>query len=312
MTLDIRRSLTAAVAATALLALTACAPAAPAASPTPASETASATPAPSLSAAFEARFVALQEQFDRTLGVYAIDTGSGATIEFRADERFGFASTMKALSSGFVLANTTDAELSAPVEITADDVVDYSPVVEQHIGGSMTLLELADAAVRISDNAASNLLVRHLGGPEALEALLRDIGDTTTQVDRIEPELNDVSPGDDRDTSTPRALATSLADLALGDALTPDRAAILVDLLTRNTTGDALVRAGAPDGWTIGDKTGSAAFGTRNDIAIAWPPDGGAPILIAILSTSDDAEAETVDELIAEAAALVFEAFPTE
>ncbi|WP_046014787.1 class A beta-lactamase [Microbacterium sp. SA39] len=302
----IRRLLSAAIASFAAVVLVSCAPSG-APEPTSASPT-STVPATSTPAPVDpARFTALEERFDVVVGVYAIDTGSGRTVEYRPDDRFGFASTIKAIAAGLVFSTTTDEQLDAPIAVTSDDLVPYSPVIEQRVGGTVSLLEAADAAVRFSDNAAANLLFRHLGGPEAMETMLRDVGDTTTNADRIEPELNDVSPGDDRDTSTPRAMATTLADLALGDALDVDDEARLIDLLQRNTTGDALIRAAAPEGWTIGDKTGSAAFGTRNDIAIAWPPGDREPIVIAILTRGHDVDAEPIDEVLAEAAALVFD-----
>lgn len=254
------------------------------------------------------QFLDLEAQSDARVGVYAIDTETGRTVEYRADERFGFASTIKALAVGAVLSETTDEELAAAVPVDADDLVPYSPIIEQYVGGSVTLQEAADASIRFSDNAAANLLVEHLGGPDALEELLRDLGDDTTTVDRIEPELNDVAPGDDRDTSTPRALATSLSSYALGDELSETDRELLVEMLRGNTTGDALIRAAAPEGWVVGDKTGTAAYGTRNDIAIVWPLGGDAPIVLAVLSDRSAPDAEPNDALIASASSIVFDA----
>ena len=263
------RLLAATTATAALLALAGCAPDA---APAPAdSSTSSASP---VATTDPAPFAALEDQYDASLGVYAIDTATGRTVEYNADDRFGFASTIKALAVGAVLDTASDDDLAAPIPVESSDIVTYSPIIEKHVGGTVTLLEAADAAVRFSDNTAANLLVEYLGGPDALEQLLRGAGDETTMVDRTEPTLNDVAPGDERDTSTARALATSLATYALGDTLDEEDRALLVDMLKNNTTGDAVIRAGAPDGWTIGDKTGSASYGTRNDIAIAWPPSG--------------------------------------
>lgn len=254
------------------------------------------------------RFAELEERYDATVGVYAVDTASGQAVEYRADDRFGFASTIKAFAAAAVLDNAaTEAELHDPIQVEAEDMVTYSPIIEHHVGGTVTLLEAADAAVRFSDNTAANLLIEYLGGPGAFQEQLRDAGDNTTRIDRIEPDLNDVAPGDERDTSTPRALATSLARYAIGDALNDADRVLLVDMLKNNTTGDNVIRAGAPDGWVIGDKTGTAAYGTRNDIAIAWPPSGGAPIVLAVLSNRAEADADPVDELLAEASSVVFD-----
>ncbi|BCB74515.1 hypothetical protein Pflav_009250 [Phytohabitans flavus] len=148
-------------------------------------------------------FRRLEERFDARLGVYAIDTGTGRTVGYRAEERFAYASTYKALAAAEVLDETTDAELDRVVRYSADDLVTYSPITEQHVAEGMTLRALADAAVRHSDNTAGNLLLRHLGGPQRFEKELRKIGDKVTDAARYETELNEATPGDTRDTSTP-------------------------------------------------------------------------------------------------------------
>lgn len=249
-------------------------------------------------------FRQLEKEFDARLGVYAIDIGTGRTVEYRADERFAYCSTFKVLAAAQVLDDTTDAELDRVVRYSADDLVTYSPITEQHVATGMTLRAIADAAVRYSDNTAANLMLRHLGGPQRFEKELRGIGDKVTDPERYETELNEARPGDRRDTSTPRALAGSLRAYTVGDALEPSDRATLNDWLRRNTTGGALIRAGVPDGWVVGDKTGSGGYGTRNDIAVIWPPDR-APIVLAVLSSRDEKDADYDDALIAEATRVV-------
>ena len=254
----------------------------------------------------DAAFSALESRFSATLGLFALDTGSGTRIEHRADERFGHASTLKALAAAAVLDSAPDLEIPIPVE--AEDLVEYSPILQEQVGSTVTLREVADAAVRYSDNTAGNLLLAQLGGPAGLEAALRAIGDRTTSVDRWEPELNEVSPGDVRDTSTPRALATSLQAFVLDGVLDADRSELLTEMLTTTTTGDTLIMAGAPDGWEVGSKSGAAAYGTRNDLGIAWPSGDRAPIVIAVMSHRDAPDAEYDDRLVAEAAEVAFRA----
>lgn len=268
-----------------------------------AAPSASATAIPAAAAADRA-LDELEREFGARLGVYAVDTGSGRTVEHRADERFAYASTFKALAAAAVLDQTSTAELDEVVRYTSADLVTYSPITEQQVGTGMTLRDLADAAVRYSDNTAANLLLSRLGGPAGLEQALRDLGDQVTRVDRIETDLNEAIPGDDRDTSTPRALASDLQAYAVGDALAEEDRSLLTDWLRRNTTGDELIRAGVPAGWEVGDKTGSAGYGTRNDIAVVWPPDRD-PIVLAILSSRQEQDAEHDDALIARAAEVV-------
>ncbi len=246
------------------------------------------------------------------LGVHAVDTATGATTGHRADERFAFCSTFKPLAAAAVLAARGVAGLDEAVPVTADDLVDFSPVAGERVGGSMTWRELGDAAVRFSDNTAGNLLLRGAGGPEGLTAWLRGLGDDVTRSDRWEPELNAFVPGDDRDTSTPRALAGTYRALVVGDTLGQPERDVLADWLVRNTTGDALVRAAARPGWTVGDKTGAGAYATRNDVAVVWPgPVGaadGAPVVLALLSDQPSPDAGRTDAPLAEAARVVLDA----
>ncbi|GAB6898768.1 class A beta-lactamase [Kineosporia succinea] len=262
----------------------------------------SATDATDASSSSE--FRDLEKEFGATLGVYALDTGSGETVGFRADRRFAYASTFKALQAGVLLKQRTDREMDRVIRYDESDLLEYAPITSQHVETGMTLGELADASVRYSDNTAANLIFEELGGPRALDRALERLGDRTTHVDRIEPNLNEAAPGDIRDTSTPRALATDLRTLVLGRALNPADRSVLADLLRRNTTGDNLIRSAVPSDWTVGDKTGGGRYGTRNDIAVLWPPHGD-PIVMAVLSTRPAEDATYDDALIARAAAVV-------
>ena len=248
-------------------------------------------------------FQRLERTYDARLGVYALDTGSGRTVAYRADERFAYASTFKALAVGALLRQTSIAQLDEVVRFTTADLEAHSPITSQHVATGMSLRALSDAAIRYSDNGAGNLLLDRVGGPSGLQQTLRSIGDTTTHVDRTEPGLNSAIPGDLRDTSTPRALGTNFAKFTLEDTLPAAKRALLIDWLRNNTTGGTLIRAAAPVGWIVGDKTGTASYGTRNDIAVLWPPQG-APVILAIQSSRRAKNATRSDSLLAAAAKL--------
>ncbi|CAL9334687.1 Beta-lactamase 3 [Streptomyces sp. enrichment culture] len=237
---------------------------------------------------------------DARLGVYALDTGTGRTVTYRADERFAHCSTFKALAAGVLLKRATDDQLDRVVSYDSSDLLEYAPVTSEHVDTGMRLSALVDAMLRYSDNTAANLILEELGGPGKVEAALRGLGDTTTSLDRVEPELNEATPGDVRDTSTPRALATDLRRLLLEDHLPEARRKMLGDWMARNTTGDPYIRAGVPSGWKVQDKTGAGGYGTRNDIAVVRPPDG-APIVVAVLSDRGAKDAASDDALIADA-----------
>ncbi|MFI2783900.1 class A beta-lactamase [Streptomyces sp. ALB3] len=299
-----RRAAFATLAGIASLQLSGCTSSPAASGPPPTSTSpGSSSPEPDT----ERAFTELERTYDAKLGVYALDTGSGRTVTHRPDERFAYASTCKALLAGAVLDKNSLRRLDRLVRYGPEDIISNSPITEQHVATGMTVRELCDAAVRYSDNAAANLLFRELGGPRGLQGALRGLGDEVTRCDRYEVALSDAVPGDLRDTSTPRALAEDLRAYVLGTTLPADKRAVLADWLKRNTTGDHTIRAGTPDGWQVGDKTGTGGYGTRNDIAIAWPPDG-APIALAVLSRRDIKGAERDDALIARAAAVTFDA----
>ncbi|GAA2990668.1 class A beta-lactamase [Streptomyces lactacystinicus] len=251
--------------------------------------------------AADAAFAALQQQFGARLGVFAVDTGSGREVTHRADERFAFASTIKSLAAGALLRKASDADLDKVVPYRQEDVLAWAPITSQHVATGMKLRDLASASIQYSDNTAANLVIAELGGPAAVQRSLRDLGDSTTSVDRTEPTLNEATPGDTRDTSTPHALAADLRRYVLGDVLTEGRRGLLTDWLVGNTTGGPYVRAGVPADWRIGDKTGNAGYGTRNDVAVAWPSGGRSPIVIVVLSDRGKAGATSDDALIAQA-----------
>lgn len=283
----------------ALLPLAGCAatPATPTTTPPPATTTTttSATPVKH-DALFE-----LEKKFDARLGVYAAGVG---TIEHRADERFAFCSTFKGLAAAAVLHRNPMTHLDTVVTYTEADLMKSSTITRQHVQTGMKLRDLCDAAVRHSDGTAGNLLLRALGGPAELTRYLRELGDNETRMDRVEPDITSATPGDPRDTATPRSLGTDYQRLVLGDALEPAKRDFLKDLLERSVTGAKRIRAGVPQGSKVASKTGTGSYGTANDIAVVWPP-GREPILIAIMSSRSSADAKYDEALIAEATAYV-------
>ncbi|GAB3955581.1 class A beta-lactamase [Streptomyces sparsus] len=256
--------------------------------------------------AYVRAFEDLERRYDARLGVYAVDTGTGREVAHNDGERFAYASTFKALAAGAALHTYSLDGMDKVVTYSRDDLVDHSPVTEKHVDTGMTLAELCDAAIRFSDNTAANLLFEALGGPEGLDALLeRLLDDDVTRMERNEPGLNRWSPGDNRDTSTPRAFADDLRAFALGDTLGRPERAQLTEWLRNHTSGAELISAGLPKDWVVGDKTGAGGtYGTRNDIAVVWRPDGD-PIVIAVMSNRLSEDAEYDNALIAEAASVV-------
>ncbi|WP_175882533.1 PEN-B family class A beta-lactamase [Burkholderia sp. BCC0044] len=304
-----RTLLLAAATAPLVLTVTACA-SQQAAAPDAATAAAKAAADAIAPAAAATTLADLERDAGGRLGVCAIDTASGRVVEHRAGERFPFCSTFKAMLGAAVLARSVERPglLQQRVTYTKADLVNYSPVSEKHVGAGMTVAALCEATIQYSDNAAANLLMKLIGGPSAVTAYARSIGDDTFRLDRWETELNTALPGDPRDTTTPAAMAASLRVLTLGDALPAAQRAQFVTWLRGNKVGDKRIRAGVPAGWVVGDKTGTGDYGTTNDVGVIWPT-SRAPIVLAVYYTQTRADARAKDDVIASVARIVAQTF---
>jgi len=249
---------------------------------------------------------ALERRTGGRLGVAAWRRGGVDALAWRGDERFPLCSTAKAMVAAAVLARVarTPGLLDERVRYARADLVSWSPVTEQHAGTGMTVAELCAAALQHSDNSACNLLLDRLGGPSAVTAFARRIGDTAFRLDRRETELNAAVPGDVRDTTTPRAMAASLEALLLDEALAPDGRRRLLDWMLGCETGAERIRAGFPAGWRVADKTGTGSYGTTNDVGLVLPPQGD-PLIVAIYFTQTTPDAGADSRVVGEAAAIV-------
>ncbi|MFG2228141.1 class A beta-lactamase [Streptomyces sp. NPDC048644] len=252
----------------------------------------------------------LEQEYAARLGVFARDTATGRTVAYRADERFPMCSVFKSLAAAAVLRDLDrhGEYLARRIRYTEKDVKEagYTPVtgLPENLAHGMTVAELCAATVGRSDNAAGNLLLRELGGPTAITRFCRSLGDGTTRLDRWEPELNSAEPWRVTDTTSPRAIGSTLGDLVVGDALTAGDQKRLTDWLVANNTNTERFRAGLPADWILADKTGGgAAYGIANDVGVVWPPNRP-PIVLSVLSTKFDAAGPTDNPLVARAAGL--------
>jgi beta-lactamase class A len=270
--------------------------------------TARGAPSPSTASAIK-QLATLENASGGRLGVFALDTRQGAQLSYRGDERFPFCSTFKVILSGAILARSVrHAELMGQrIHYTQADMVHYSPVTSANLAAGMTVAELCQAAIQHSDNTAANLLIKMLGGPQAVTAFAAASGNLTFRLDRWETELNSALPGDPRDTSTPAAMARSLQALTLGDILPAAQRAQLQGWLLGNTTGAHRIAAALPADWKCGDKTGTGDYGTANDLALLWPP-ARKPMVLAIYHTQRQPDASPRDDVIAAAARITLAA----
>jgi beta-lactamase class A len=249
----------------------------------------------------------LQQRNNATIGVYAVDLQSGRTVSHLDGESFAMCSTFKGYAAARVLQMVERGELTLDRQIFVDPAqtaLPNSPRTAPRAGGQMTLAELCEAAVQVSDNAAGNLLLQAIGGPSAITDFARSIGDDKSRLDRWEIELNSAVPGDPRDTTTPRALGSGYRNLLAGDALGPPQRHQLETWLRSNETSS--MRPGLSEGWTSADKTGNGDYGSTNDVGIAYGPDGRRVLLsVMTRSRADDPKAPNNRPLIGEVTTLV-------
>ncbi len=219
------------------------------------------------------------------VGLYARNVATGRTIAWRPDERMVMCSTFKASLAACVLARVDRgrARLADPLRLDAADMQDWhAPVARANVAsGAMSVGEMCRAVVEQSDNSCANILLREIGGPAGMTRFWRALGDDVTRLDDIEPVLNRTPPGGIRSTTTARSMATILETLTLGPVLSTASRATLVAWLKGCRTGDNRLRAGLPDGWAVGDKTGNNGRDAAGDIALVWPRPG-APIVVSV------------------------------
>lgn len=231
----------------------------------------------------ETQLKKLEAKSGGRLGVAVLDTASGQIVGNRLDERFALCSTFKALAIAFTLARVDrgQEELDRRIFFGEKDLVLPDKATRPHIADGMTVEQLCEAAAVVSDSTAANLLLASFGGPSALTAYLRAIGDQTTRVDKIEPALNVVKPGETHDTTSPRAMVGTLQKIILGSALSPSSRGRLTEWMMASKDAAALrLRAGLPQGWRIANKPGTWNGISTNDIGVLFPPNR-APIIVA-------------------------------
>lgn len=251
-----------------------------------------------------ARLAALEHRHGGRLGVAVLDTGSGVRVSWRGNERFLLCSTFKLLLEGAVLKKVDSGteNLDRRIVFGKDALLEYAPVAKQHVGPpGMTLSQLCEAAVTLSDNTAANLLLASIGGPHGVTRYARTLGDRLTRLDHVEPELN--RPNGEDDTTTPWAMLGDMHKLLLGDVLSHASRERLTRWLATNKTGGDSLRAGLPPDWREGDKTGSGRT-ANNDVAILWPP-RRKPLLVTAYYDNADAGVSSRKAVLAEVGRIV-------
>lgn len=236
---------------------------------------------------------ALEARHGGRLGVSVATEGQRAA--WRGDERFVYCSTFKMYLAAATLLRVQAGQerLDRAIPVTQADMISHAPVTEPAVGSTLTIEQLMKGTVEVSDNPAANILIREMGGLEALRAFYRGIGDDSTRVDRLEPEMN--RQDGDKDTITPDQSVRNIQRLlvAADTPLSPASKTLLMRWLVDTPTGQGRIKAGVPAGWTVAHKTGTGGYGPVNDIGLILPPNA-APIAIALYfhATKDSTDAQ--------------------
>lgn len=236
---------------------------------------------------------ALEARHGGRLGVSVATEGQRAA--WRGEERFVYCSTFKMYLAAATLLRVQAGQerLDRAIPVTQADMISHAPVTEPAVGSTLTIEQLMKGTVELSDNPAANILIREMGGLDALRAFYRGIGDDNTRVDRLEPEMNRAD--GDKDTITPDQSVRNIESLILSEAspLEPASKRLLLEWMVASPTGPARLKAGVPAGWTVAHKTGTGGYGPVNDIGVLYPTDG-APIAIAVYfhATKDSTDAQ--------------------
>ncbi|WP_051154953.1 class A beta-lactamase [Ruania albidiflava] len=245
----------------------------------------------------------LEERTGRTIGLYATNLSTGREVAYRHTEPFPMCSLFKVLAvAGLLTEHSPYGDYwEEKIPFGPEDIVENSPITSAHQEREMTVSELADAALRFSDNTAGNLLLEELGGPAAVTRFARRFQATATRLDRWEPELNEAEPGDLRDTTTPADIARLYQAFLVEGRLGQLGQTRLRDWMLRNTTADERLRAALDGEYELADKTGAGEFGVVNDAGIVWRPDGSVTV-ISVLTRSDSRSADNDNTVLVAAA----------
>jgi len=268
---------------------------------------------PDVADAQDAAFAALENQSGGRIGAAALDTASGKRLVWRADEHFVMCSTFKLSLAAAILARCDAGRerLDRVVHYENMPLLEVSPATGRNQATGMTIADLCRAAVIYSDNTAANLLLAALGGPGEVTRFWRGLGDSVSRLDDIEPKLN--VPAGVRNTAIPNAMLGNLHKVLIGNVLSPASRARLLQWMHDNTTGGAMLRAGLPADWQVGDKTGRwngtdpRSYAT-NDLAIVTPP-GRKPVLVVCYTKGGPADADARPAMVAAVGRIVAERF---
>ncbi|MGD0623736.1 MAG: class A beta-lactamase [Thermodesulfobacteriota bacterium] len=283
-----------------------------------------------------------------TVGVSAIHIESGRRIALNSSERFPMASTYKVPIAVQLLTRVDQGEITLDqmIELRPRDLHPGSGTLTNLLnkpGVALSVRNLLELMLLLSDNSATDLLLRLAGGPEAVTACIRALNIEDMEINRPTinliadctgytlppenewtPELlkklyNATTPesrkaaarkfeADSRDTSTPEAMAMLLERIYRGDLLKRESGALLLDVMERCQTGEARLKGILPSETIVAHKTGTIG-GITNDVGIITLPNDAGHVAIAVFVKSSEKGIPDRERAIAQIARAVYDFF---
>lgn len=280
----------------------------------------------------------ISSQIDGVVGVAAwrLD-GRGPRILVNADQQFPMASTFKVPIAGTVLSqvDTGRLKLDELVPVDPNMMVQSEGLAETfaHPGVSVSVENLLELMLTVSDNTATDTLEKLVGGPAVVTQWVQKQGVSGLRVDRdtagmirdfyglpggpsfpnslaeglkANPNLEDKGDkpdpkfdADPRDTATPAAMAQLLERIYTGKALSPASTKLLGEIQQRNTTGKARIRARLPAGTVVAEKTGTIG-GSVNNVGVITLPGNAGKLIVAVFIKQSSKQVEDRERVIAD------------
>ena len=252
----------------------------------------------------------IESRVSARIGIAVYDSATKQTWSYKGDERFPMMSTFKTLACANLLYDFENEglDLGLKVGIESDDLIVWSPVTKHLVGKELSLENACTATMTMSDNTAANVVLTGVGGPNGLTEFLRLAGDSNTRLDHMEPELNHARPGDVRDTTTPNSMVVTLNELVYGNTLSQESKLKLKNWMMGNKVSDGMLRSILPNDWSIADRSGAGAYGSRAITAMVWS-ENRAPLIISISLTETELTIQERDKVINEIGQLIFDAY---
>lgn len=231
---------------------------------------------------------------DLTPGLFLVDLDSGAYVNLNGTRRFASASMIKVpiLVAFFQDVDAGKIRFNDLFTMQEEDVAGGSGDMQfDDVGSEYSAIDVATMMITISDNTATNILIRELGGAEALNQRFQSWGMSGTQVRNLLPDLAGTN------TTTPRELVELMVFVSQGDLISLRSRDRLLEIM-RGTVTDTLLPAGiAPDA-TIAHKTGDIGS-LVGDVGIIDMPDGKRYAIAAMVQRphNDDRAQELIRQM---------------